>query len=253
MTEKEILSKKDRYDIQDLCRIMTVLRSPTGCPWDREQTHKSVRNNLIEETYEAVEAIDTANHELLCEELGDLLMQVVFHSEMAKEEGTFDFSEVAHRVSEKLVRRHPHVFGAEKAENSAEVLQKWDAVKSLEKTERRTASDKMRAIPPSLPALMRAEKIACRAEKETGYRGSTEQLLSAITNTAARLASAEDTERSALSGRLVFLSAELARLRSVSAEEALTRHLESVMDRFTEWEKNEPEEEKKLGFDCTEI
>ncbi len=248
-TEKNALLAKPHYDVNDLCRIMTVLRSPEGCPWDREQTHKSVRNNLIEETYEAVEAIDTENSELLCEELGDLLMQVVFHSEMAREAGEFSFDDVAHRVSEKLVRRHPHVFGNESAENSAEVLVKWDAVKSREKTERKTASDKMRAIPPCLPALLRAEKIIGRAEKETAYKATPAALAGAIAETAHALAAATDVEvRAALSGRLAFLTAALSRERETSSEETLSLHLAKCVDAFSIWESENTQKNEKMPF-----
>ena len=121
--------RKDVYTTDDLLKIMEILRSPEGCPWDRAQTHKSVRANFIEETYEAIEAIDTEDRELLKEELGDVLLQVVLHSQMEKEAGSFTFEEVVDGVAQKLVYRHPHVFGDVNASNEAEALKSWDDAK----------------------------------------------------------------------------------------------------------------------------
>ncbi len=236
-SEVERLLKTERYTVDDLCAIMRLLRAPDGCPWDREQTHESVRDNLIEETYEAVEAIDTRNSQLLCEELGDLLMQVIFHSRMSEEEGSFDFSDVVHGVSAKLVRRHPHVFGDVTAETADAVLTTWDAVKSTEKQERKTAADKMRAVPPSLPALMRAQKLASRAKKEGGYHVMEDMLSSLLKQTADALFATESpVEKKRLTGVLLFLSSECARLSDVSPEEALTLFLNDFVASFDKWE-----------------
>ena len=128
------LLAKEKYSFEDLVEILSVLRGEGGCPWDREQTHKSIRNNLIEETYEVIEAIDTENPELMREELGDVLMQVVFHADMAKEEGTFEIGDVTDEVCKKLIHRHPHVFGDLVAETSGKVLEAWEAIKSEEKS-----------------------------------------------------------------------------------------------------------------------
>ena len=158
---KELLSR-ERYHFDDLVTVVEVLRSDVGCPWDREQNHKSIRKDFIEETYEVIEAIDTDNPELLREELGDVMLQVVFHARIEEEQESFNIDDVANDICVKLIHRHPHVFGEVIAETSEKVLSNWEKIKSDEK-ERRTVTDKLRAIPPMLPALMRAEKVGKKA------------------------------------------------------------------------------------------
>jgi tetrapyrrole methylase family protein/MazG family protein len=150
------------YGFEDLITVVEVLRSEEGCPWDREQDHKSIRRDFIEETYEVIEAIDTENPELLREELGDVLLQVTFHAQIEKEEGRFTIDDVANDICVKLIHRHPHVFSDVQAGTSEKVLSNWEKIKSEEK-ERKTVTDKLRAIPPMLPALMRAEKVGKKA------------------------------------------------------------------------------------------
>lgn len=152
----------EHYSVDDLCLIMEVLRGEGGCPWDREQTHKSIRRSFIEETYEAVEAIDNEDTELLREELGDVLLQVVFHSQIEAEAGSFAFGDVADDICRKLIHRHPHVFGDISLNTPDEVLVKWDAIKNEEK-QRQTITERLRAVPRVFPALMRAEKVGKRA------------------------------------------------------------------------------------------
>ncbi len=161
--KKMLLNKADEgYGFEDLVTVVEVLRSEEGCPWDREQDHKSIRRDFIEETYEVIEAIDTDNRELLREELGDVLLQVTFHSQIEAEQGTFTIEDVANDICVKLIHRHPHVFGDVQADTSEKVLSNWEKIKSEEK-ERKTVTDKLRAIPPMLPALMRAEKVGKKA------------------------------------------------------------------------------------------
>ena len=155
---------KDRYDINDLLKIMELLRSPGGCPWDAEQTHESIRNSFIEETYEVIEAINKKDKVLLQEELGDVLLQVVFHAEMEKEKGSFDFSDVCDGICKKLVERHPHVFGSVNVENTDDVLRNWDDIKRKSKGQK-TQGSAMEKIPREMPALMRGEKIQSKARK----------------------------------------------------------------------------------------
>ena len=143
----------------DLVRTMQRLRGPDGCPWDREQTHASLARHLLEETHETLEAIDAGDPERLREELGDLLLQVVFHAEMARQEGTFDIDDVAEGIVSKLVRRHPHVFGEADVDSAAQVLVNWERIKAEEKGEHAVDEE----IPPSLPALARAAKVQRRA------------------------------------------------------------------------------------------
>lgn len=165
MTQQEKISallQKEKYDFEDLRKVMKILRSESGCPWDREQDHHSIRANLIEETYEVVEAIDTENPALLREELGDLMFQIFFHAELEDEAGRFDVSDVTDEVCKKMITRHPHVFGSVEADTTAEVLKNWDAIKTEEK-QRLSLADKLRAIPPMLPSLMRAAKVSKKA------------------------------------------------------------------------------------------
>ena len=160
--KKKYLLEKENYGVDDLVILVEVLRSEEGCPWDREQTHKSIRRDFIEETYEVIEAIDTDNPVLLREELGDVLLQVAFHTDIEKDKGRFTLDDVANDVCVKLIHRHPHVFGDVVAETSEKVLSNWETIKSEEKS-RVTVTDKLRAIPPMLPALMRAEKVGKKA------------------------------------------------------------------------------------------
>lgn len=152
----------DDVDIQPLVDVMRTLREPGGCPWDQEQTHASIRSNMIEEVYEYLEAVDADDTEGMREELGDVLMQIVFHARMAEEAGRFDLQDVIDEVVDKLIRRHPHVFGETHVENSAEVLVNWDAIKKTEKTERKHVLD---GVTQGLPALLRAYKLQSKAAK----------------------------------------------------------------------------------------
>ncbi len=156
--------KKEKYTMEDLLQIMKILRSPGGCPWDREQDHRSIRSCFLEETYEAVEAIDTGDADLLREELGDVLLQVVFHSQLESEAGRFDFSDVADGICKKMIVRHPHVFGDVQVHSSEEVLQNWDAIKKKTKRQK-TQADVLKSVSPALPALMRSAKVQQKAEK----------------------------------------------------------------------------------------
>ncbi|MES2569044.1 MAG: nucleoside triphosphate pyrophosphohydrolase, partial [Verrucomicrobiota bacterium] len=153
----------DSLTITQLREIVARLRAPDGCPWDREQTHTSLRTGVIEEAYEVVEAINNSDDANLREELGDLLLQVVFHAQIAEEEGRFDFDAVAHDISEKLIRRHPHVFGEDRCADSAEVLVRWEELKRAEKGNRQKSV--LDDVSNGLPALMRAEKIQKKAAR----------------------------------------------------------------------------------------
>ncbi len=146
---------KSRYDVYDLERLIALLRAPGGCPWDAEQTHESLRRNMLEEAYEAVEAIDEGDTDHLKEELGDVLTQVIFHADIEREAGRFRLDDVADGVCRKLIFRHPHVFGSREAETARDVLELWDDVKRQEKHQN-TVTDSLRAVARSLPALLRA-------------------------------------------------------------------------------------------------
>ena len=157
---------KKQPAINDLLKVMAKLRSPTGCPWDREQDHLTLRRHAIEEVYELIDAIEARDDGEMAEELGDLLLQVVFHCQLAKERGVFDFEKVTRTLVEKLIRRHPHVFASTKVKNVDEVWANWEKIKKAEKhgthLERRSALD---GIPKHLPALLRAEKLLKKAHK----------------------------------------------------------------------------------------
>jgi MazG family protein len=157
---------KKKPAIEDLLRVMARLRSPTGCPWDREQSHMSLRRHAIEEVYELIDAIEAKDDPEMAEELGDLLLQVVFHCQLARERRAFDFEKVCRLLVDKLIRRHPHVFGKTKVKDVDEVWANWEKIKRAEKygtvRARHSALD---GIPKHLPALLRAEKLAKKARK----------------------------------------------------------------------------------------
>jgi nucleoside triphosphate diphosphatase len=160
---------KKSTSINELLKVMAKLRSPTGCPWDREQTHLSLRRHAIEEVYELIDAIEARDDHEMAEELGDLLLQVVFHCQLARERGAFDFERVCRLLVEKLVRRHPHVFGATKVANVDEVWANWERIKRAEKHgTARARNSAFDGIPKHLPALMRAEKLVKKARKTFG-------------------------------------------------------------------------------------
>lgn len=226
---------KEKYNINDLIEVMALLRSENGCPWDREQTHKSIRKNFIEETYEAVEAIDNDDKKLLKEELGDVLLQVVFHSQMEAEQGNFDFSDVADGITKKLVERHPHIFGDVKAQNSEDVHEIWEEVKRKTK-HRKKGSGQMLSVPRQFPALMRANKIQSKA-KDVGF--SYESAIDAIADLKEEIAELEEALKNndklnikKETGDVLFAAANVSRLTGCDAEEALTQANDKFVNRF---------------------
>jgi MazG family protein len=158
--------KKRKPAVNDLLRVMARLRSPTGCPWDREQDHRTLRWHAVEEVYELIDAIEAGDDHELEEELGDLLLQVVFHCQLARERGAFDFEKVARRITDKLIRRHPHVFGTLQVKDVDQVWANWEKIKRAEKHGTRHARPSaLDGIPKHLPALMRAEKLLKKARR----------------------------------------------------------------------------------------
>ncbi len=219
--------KKEHYTVSDLVEITELLRSPGGCPWDREQTHASIRRNLLEEAYEAAEAIDLDDKAALAEELGDVLLQVVFHCQMERETGGFTLDDVADGICKKLIYRHPHVFADTKVSGSAEVLDNWDALKRVEKKQESTA-DTLEAVARSLPALWRAEKICSKSVKAGLLPGGAEEAGSALRASAEALGSAEDA--GAAVGELLFEAVRYAKAMGVDPEDALN----AASDKFIE-------------------
>lgn len=225
--------RKSAYTMEDLRRIMELLRSDEGCPWDREQTHKSIRMNLIEETYEAIEAIDTDNAPLLKEELGDIMLQVVFHARMSEEAGGFNLDGVADGICKKLISRHPHIFGDMEIDTAEGVLDQWEAIKRVEK-QQETYTESLRGVSTSLPALMRAEKLIKRAEKSgLGYSSaaealdSTERIIKDL-----RKAFEQNEDTGPYIGDLLLNITALARTGRVDAEEQLSFASERFISRF---------------------
>ena len=231
--KKKELVAKERYSFEDLIDIVEILRSPEGCPWDREQDHKSIRSGFIEETYEVIEAIDTENPELLREELGDVLLQVVFHASIEQDEGRFDMADVANDISAKLIHRHPHVFGEVVADTTDQVLSNWEQIKSEEK-ERVTVTDKLRSIPPMLPALMRATKVGKKASMFDFE--SAELVMDKLAEEMVEVSEAvesgvyEDIEEEI--GDLLLTVTSLCRKLDVDAEVALNKATEKFINRF---------------------
>ncbi len=205
-----------------LCGIVAALRGPGGCPWDREQTHVSLRAALIEETYEVIDAIDAGDFENLCEELGDLLLHVTMHARMAQESGRFNLADVADGICEKLIRRHPHVFSVGKAQDSAAVLKQWEEIKRGEKAPSASAMD---GVPRSLPAATRAQKAQKKASR-VGFDWTVlADVLRKVSEEAGELTHAVDSgdrERAeAEAGDLLFAAVNAARFAGVDAELAL--------------------------------
>ena len=228
-----LLEKNAPYTFDDLVTVVELLRSEGGCPWDMEQTHKSIRNDFIEETYEVIEAIDTEDPVLLREELGDVLLQVVFHARIEQENDVFGMAEVSNDICAKLIHRHPHVFGTVEVENSAEVLKNWEAIKGEEK-QRVTVTDKLRAIPPMYPALMRAQKVGKKAacfdfgSADEVYKKLDEE----IAEVKAAAASGDQAAVEEELGDLLLTVTSLARKLGVKSEEALFHATNKFIDRF---------------------
>lgn len=179
MTDKARSLIKDHYTFEDLIGIMEFLRSPDGCPWDRAQTHESIRKNMIEECYEAVEGIDRNDPGLLCEELGDLLLQIVFHARISEEKGEFSISDAVDEICKKMIRRHPHVFSDVPASTPEGALDRWEEIKKAEKSDD-TPVKAMDRVARTLPSLMRTQKLLKKAEKAgvtgCGQAASREEL-----------------------------------------------------------------------------
>lgn len=225
-------------NLEELISIIEKLRAPNGCPWDREQTHYSLRPNMIEEAYEAVDAIDENDMPHLKEELGDVLLQVVLHSQIAKEEGAFDIEDVARELNEKLIHRHPHVFGNAKINNSQDVLNAWDKLKAEEKTERISAMD---GLSKSQAALIAAQKMSKRAVKQGFEWACEEDLYNCIKSEYEEFKQAK-AEGNKLHmedefGDILFATVNLARWNKIDAEQALLKANKKFEARFRKMEE----------------
>jgi len=227
------------YDRQfsRLVEIVKILRSPEGCPWDRAQTHQSIRKNLIEETYELAETIDELDFEHMMEELGDVLLQVMLHAQIADEEGVFNVFDVIQQLNQKLVRRHPHVFGDEKAEKAEEALQHWDKMKQKEKAGKKEPASVLDGIPKDYPSMLKAYKLQKKAAKVGFDWTEIEDVLAKIQEEFQEVIQAEEKERMNELGDLLFAVINLARFMKIDPEAALAKANQKFIHRFHYIEK----------------
>lgn len=210
-----------------LVALMARLRGPSGCPWDREQDHRTLRPCLLEETYEVLEAIDRGDQQALCQELGDLLLQIVFHAQLASEAGDFDIEDVAKSIHDKLIARHPHVFGETSVETPEEVLHQWDRLKRSEREE--NGGGVLAEVPVTLPALARAQVVRRRAARAGVGRGAEEMEATACAALGMLARGKLDPEQAqAAIAELLLAAVDLAQAAGVDAEQALRERV----DRF---------------------
>ncbi|MDD6769822.1 nucleoside triphosphate pyrophosphohydrolase [Inconstantimicrobium porci] len=243
---KNLDNKKDIYDLVDLVEI---LRGENGCPWDREQTHKSVRNALIEESYEAADAIDNEDDDAMVEELGDVLFQVIFHAVIGHEDAYFDLSDIIDGVYNKMVYRHPHVFGDDKAKDTEEVLDKWNELKKKEKS-LNTVTDELKAVAKALPGLTRAQKIQKKASK-VGF--DWDNVFGAMSKVEEELNELKEVYNGSNKARildevgdLIFACVNVSRFLGVDSEDAVNNTCEKFIKRFQFIEEKATEKGMKL-------
>lgn len=241
---------------EDLVALQTRLLDPNGCPWDREQTHESLRTYLLEEAYEVMETIDAQDYAKLPDELGDLLLQVVFHAELARRAGRFDIGDVVERIHNKLVRRHPHVFGDVRAETAGDVVKNWEQLKAEERKAAANGGEKQRdslldGIPRTLPATLEAYQLTRRASRIGFDWDDLEGLLDKLKEEAAELRSAMNEENAARReeeiGDLLFVAVNVARFLHVDPEIALKKANRKFQQRFRAMERQAARTGRKLA------
>lgn len=231
--------EKQKYNFNDLVEIVKILRSPEGCPWDREQTHKSIRSNFIEETYEAIEAIDTDDTELLKEELGDVLLQVALHSEIESEQNNFTIEDVCDGICKKLIIRHPHVFSNVEADTTEQVLKNWDAIKMQTKSQK-SQTQAMLSVSKALPSLMRSAKLQQKAAK-VGFDwenidGALEKLFEECEELKQAIENNDKENQREELGDVLFSAVNVARFLDIDSEHALYDACDKFTDRFSKVE-----------------
>lgn len=240
---------KKKYELDNLVNIMEKLRSNNGCPWDKEQTHESLKPYLIEECYEVLEALEEMDMDLLEEELGDLLLQIVFHSQLAREKGYFDMTDVITSICKKLISRHPHVFGNLKVDTAEKVLKNWEEIKREEKNEKSYAESLMR-IPKHLPALMKSYKIQEKAAK-VGFDwenmdGALKKVNEELNELKIAYEKGDETSINEEIGDLIFAVVNVARFLNVRPEIALNETIDKFIRRFRYIEKKANENGQDL-------
>lgn len=240
-------TRKPRYGYEDLLEIIRLLRSPEGCPWDSVQTHKSIRRGMLEEVYEAAEAIDTGDTALLKEELGDVLMQVVFHADIEKDAGHFTMDDVCDGVVKKLLFRHPHVFGDGQAETAERVGVSWEQLKRQEKGQK-TAADTLDSVARSLPGTWRAEKLQRKAADAGFDWRSVDGALDKLDEEVRELHRAVETNGNVPEelGDVLFAAVKVGRFCGVDPEEALHGTCEKFIRRFRAMEEAAAREGREL-------
>ena len=235
---------KDKYNVYDLVDVIRLLRSDGGCPWDIEQTHESIRKSLIEETYETIEAINKKSIPMLREELGDVLMQVIFHAQIETENGNFTIDDVADENAKKMITRHPHVFGSVNVDGVDDVLTNWDAIKRKTKNQK-TVSDSIDSVPRELPALMRAQKIQHKASKAgfdwSEIGGILDKLSEEVDELKAAINKKDEANTFEELGDVLFTAVNVSRFLDIDAEEALTAATDKFASRFKKVEASAQE------------
>ncbi len=226
-------NEQDEQALRRLLEIMADLRAEHGCPWDKEQDHKSLRKYVLEEAYEVVDAINQEDDSLIVEELGDLLLQIVFHAQIAKEEGRFTFADIANGISEKMIRRHPHVFGTEHCDTPSEVMVTWAQVKAKEKA---GSQERRMDVPLAFPALYRSEKLQKKAA-EVGFdweqsEAVRQKILEELGEVDEAISEADKVHLKEEMGDLLFAVVNWSRFHHIDAEEALRESNDKFVKRF---------------------
>lgn len=226
-----------KYTFEELLKIVEKLRMPGGCPWDMEQTHESIKHNIIEEGYELVEALEEGDPEKIADESGDLLLQVLFHAQIGKEAGEYTIDDCINKLSEKLIHRHPHVFGEDTAENSEEVLEKWNQIKRDDRGQK-TISQELAGVSKFLPSLMRAEKV----QKKAGKNGYIFQRPAATAESVSGMLKIleDSTDRDIAEkyiGKMLFELVSAANKLGVEPELALNKHIDLFIKEFEKFEQ----------------
>ena len=232
--------EKKQYTYEDFLRIVETLRSENGCPWDREQTHQSLRPCLMEEAAEVLAAIrifdQTGNYENLQEELGDVLLQVIMHAQIAKEEGIFTIEDVIDEISEKMVRRHPHVFGDVTVEGSGQVLENWEEIKKKEKEAKNDITSPLQEIPKELPALTKASKVLKKVDKlyepMPDYLTSVKALQEALNQLEKLTPDNENTAIAKEVGDILMSVSNISRICKLSSEQILSDRIEDMIEQY---------------------
>jgi len=235
-----------KYTYENLLEIIRILRSGNGCPWDREQTHQSLKPCMMEEAAEVLSAIriydKTGNYENLEEELGDVLLQVVMHARIAEEEGLFTMEDIVHGISEKMIRRHPHVFADSTVDNSMQVLENWEDIKKKEKEGKSYVESPLREIPIELPSLARAPKVLKKVDKlyegQSSYQESVDSLLASAKQLQALETQEETPEITQIIGDILMSVSNISRLFKLPQEQILYDRIEDMIEKCEErWEK----------------